>query len=436
MSTEWIVIEVMAIFIEGITKVYFLNNRYASKFKSMLPQLVAVFCLFGWGIIGTFFDFPSFLYDGINIVIILAYLLWMKYGTFGQKLFGLILTHAISIGSSLAGAGLASILTNVSMEHTMLYQDSSRLLAIILIKTIEIVLFYGLAKRHYRLQTLQKKPAIVLTCAVIMIFLCFLFMFINLSSFNVQANQTLIWLAAGLLFILIGVFVMYEMFIQEETRNISLSTRLQRLEMESKFFKELDIMQADLRTWRHEYKNNLLALRALIEEGSIAKTLEYLNKISGETSQERTMLQSSNPVLDAVVSTKLMLARSYDIEVSIHVVYPEVNNIDDNDLCAIIGNLLDNAIEACERMSKKEKPRFISFSLLIKGKNLVISILNSYDGEIRRSGERYLTVKNGPLHGIGIQYTDSIVEKYQGHVLRTCQDGVFETHVMLPLISV
>jgi signal transduction histidine kinase len=369
-------------------------------------------------------------------MIILTYLLLTKYGSFGQKLFGLVLAFAISIGSSLAGAGLASLITNVSMTHTQVYQDSSRLLALILIKAIEIILFYGLAKRHYSLRVLQRKPVIVLTCAVIMIFSCFLFIFFNLSNFDEQANYILIWLAAGMLFILIGVFVMHEMFIREETRNINLSSRLQRLEMESHFFKELGAIQTDLRTWRHEYKNNLLALRALVEEGSSEKTLDYLDKISGESFQENIMLHTGNTVLDAVVSSKLMLARSAGIEVSIQAVYPEINQIEDNDLCAIVGNLLDNAIEACERMSKTEKNRFITFSLLIKGKNLVISILNSYNGEIKRAGDRYLTVKGNSLHGIGIQYIDSIVEKYQGHVLRKYQDGVFETHVMLPLISV
>jgi hypothetical protein len=434
MSSEWIIIEVIAIFIEGLTKVYFLNSRYASKFKSIVPQLIAWLCLFGWGIIATFSGFPILPYEGMICLIILTYLLLTKYGSFGQKLFGLVLTLAISIGSSLAGAGLASLISNVSMTHTQVYQDSSRLLALILIKAIEIILFYGLAKRHYPLRVLQRKPVIVLTCAVIMIFSCFLFMFFSLSNFDEQANYILIWLAAGMLFILIGVFVMHEMFIREETRNINLSTRLQRLEMESHFFKELGVIQTDLRTWQHEYKNNLLALRALVEEGSSEKTLIYLDKISGESFQENTMLHTGNTVLDAVVSSKLMLARSTGIEISIQAVYPEINQIEDNDLCAIAGNLLDNAIEACERMGKTEKTRFITFSLLVKGKNLVISILNSYNGEIKRAGDRYLTIKENSLHGIGIQYIDSIVEKYQGHVLRTYQDGVFETHVMLPLI--
>jgi sensor histidine kinase YesM len=435
MKIEWIIIETIAVFVDALVKVYFLNSRFASKFESIIPQLLAWLCFFGWGVAGTFLHFPIWLYDGFMCVIILSYLLLAKYGTLGQKLFGLVLTEALVYGSSLAGAGLASLFTYVNIAHTQVHQDNARLLTIVLIKTIQIILFYMLAKKHFRFRELKKAPVIMLTCAAILLFFCLLFMFFNLSVFDEQANHLLIGLSAGLLFILIVMFAMYEIFVREESRNIELSTSLQRLEMESHFFKELDAMQADLRIWRHEYKNNLVALRAIIKDSSSEKSLEYLDKISGDPLRESAMLQTGNTVLDAVVSSKLLLACSRGIKVNIQAVYPELNNIEDNDLCAIAGNLLDNAIEACERMSNGTQTRFISFSLLAKGKNLVLSILNSYEGEIKRVGKVFLTAKNNPLHGIGIKYVDSIVEKYQGHVLREYQNGMFETHVMFPLIA-
>jgi len=436
MKTAWIVIEMIAILVDGITKIYFLSSRFNSKYKLFIPQLLVWFCLVVWGGLGTFLSFPTLLYDGITYAIVLTYLIIAKQGHLSQKLFAVILTFALVIGSSLAGAGLASLISKVSIEHTLIYQDSARLFAIIIIKTIQIALFYTLAKKHYTLRALQKKPVIVLTVAAIMVLACLLFLLLNLTEFSEETNYVLIWLAVGLLVILVVMFTMYELFIREETRNIDLSTRLQRLEIESHFFKELDVMLSDLRTWRHEYKNNLLALQALIENDSREKALEYICKISGDSRQESAMLQTGNPVLDAVVSSKLMLARRNGIEIDVQAVYPENNTIEDNDLCAIAGNLLDNAIEACERMNATEQQRFISFSLLVKGKNLTLSIHNSYDGEIKRSGDRFFTIKKSEYHGIGLSYVDSIVDKYQGHVLREYQNGIFKTYVMLPLISV
>ena len=435
MKTEWIVIEMTAVLIDGLTKVYFLSSRYTSKYKSIAPQLLALACFVGWGTCATLNSFPTLFYDSMDYMLVLVYLILTKQSSFMQKLFGWVMTIALAFSSSLAGAGLASLISNVNMEHTLLYQDSARLLAIIFIKTFQVVLFYGLAKKHYNLRGVQKKPVIVLTCAALIVFVCLLFLFVNISDFNEQSNFLLIWLAIGLLFILIGIFILYEMFIREEVRNIDLTTRLQRLELETHFFKELEIMLNDLRTWRHEYKNNLVALHALINDGSSEKMLDYLEKMSIETFRETAMLQTGNTVLDAVVSSKLMLAHSKGIDVNIHAVYPEINTIEDNDLCAIAGNLLDNAIEACERMGLSENLRFISFSLLVKSRNLMLSIVNSYEGNIKRVGDKILTIKENEYHGIGIRYVDSLVDKYKGYVLREYQNGIFETHVMLPLIK-
>ena len=435
MLTEWIVIETIAVLVDGITFVYFINSRFSSKKESQIPQISALLCLIGWGLIATFLAFPSVIYDGAIYVLLVAYLLLTKRGTLWQKLFGVALTFALSIGISLAGAGLASFITNVNVEHTLIYQDSTRLLAIILIKSIQIVVFYLLAKKHYHHRTLEMKPLIVLGCIITMVFSCLLFMFSNLSELNEQSNNILIWLSVGALLILVGVFLMYELFAWEAERIADLSRCLQRLEMESEFNREICAMHSDLRTWRHEYNNNLIALRAVLEEGTHEDALEYLDSISIESVRDSVIIQTGNTVLDAVVSSKLLLARSYGIDVSVQAVYLNTNIIEDKDICAIIGNLLDNATEACERMEVAGQIRYLSFSLFVKGKNLAISVLNSYDGKIKRDGNKYLTSKGSQEHGIGLQNVDSIVAKYQGHVVREYHDGVFETHVLIPLIS-
>ena len=162
--------------------------------------------------------------------------------------------------------------------------------------------------------------------------------------------------------------------------------------------------------------------------------MPYIDSIDKEPERNHITLNTGNIVLDSVVSSKLWLAQSRDIDVSLQAVYPENHPINDNDLCAIIGNLLDNAIEACDRITDAASTKFISLTILVKGKNLVVSLSNSFNNEIKREGERYLTLKEGRFHGMGIAHVDSIVSKYQGHVIRENNHGVFETHIMLPLI--
>ena len=98
---------------------------------------------------------------------------------------------------------------------------------------------------------------------------------------------------------------MYELFVSEEEENINLSARLQRAELEQIFYREIDAMYVDMRNWRHDYRSNLIALRAILEEGKTGKAMEFLDRISQEPEQVKRTLQTGNLVLDAVVSSKL-----------------------------------------------------------------------------------------------------------------------------------
>jgi sensor histidine kinase YesM len=435
MGLIWIAIETAAVFVDGITKVYFLGKRFMSRQGKVVWPALFLAVLIVWGMAATFLAFNIPLYESVTYSAVFAYLCLARQGKIPQKVFGTLLVLALDLGSSLLGLSLASFVMATSLKNTLLYQDSSRLLALVLSKTVQIVLVYVLANRQHSSSRIRSKPLITLSGAVLLVFSFMLFLFFNLSDFDEQANHIMLWLSLGLMVIVIGFFLIYEVFSQESERILELSARLQRLEIETGFFRELDAMQSDLRIWRHEYQNNLIALRSLIEEDGREMALEYLDSISVPSLRERAVLQTGNSVLDAVVSAKLLLARSKRIDVSIQAVYPEENIIDDDDLCAIVGNLLDNAIEANERMSDSERLRFISFSLMVKGKNLVLSISNSYEGEIARLGDRFPTSKDGAFHGIGIRHVDAIVDKYRGHVLREYQNGIFETHVLLPLVK-
>lgn len=103
------------------------------------------------------------------------------------------------------------------------------------------------------------------------------------------------------------------------------------------------------------------------------------------------------------------------------------------DLSILIGNLLDNAIEACMQIPE-EKERFIRIYVDIVKKQLYISVTNSMNGRARKLGNSYLSAKQG-CHGFGLLRIDSIVSKYHGFINRQTENGIFATEVMLPLVG-
>jgi len=434
MSFEWIVIETLAVIVENLAIVHFMSSRFESKRNSFSSQLLVWFALCVLGLVFVFAQIQTRAFDIVGCVAMFVYLHWAKRGVLWQKVLCIVITYALVACSSFIGAGISSMLIGVNMGHTLLFQDTSRLLALVFIKAMQVVLFFTLAKKPANSQVLKKNSLVMLSLTIVSVLSCIMLIFTKVHEFDSRLNSSLTWLAAGLLTVLVVIFLLYEMFMREETRNIDLSTQLQRLELEMRYFSEIDAVYADIRTWRHEYRNNLIALRTLVEHGEDGKALEFIDGISLDPMSDNDLLQTGNLVLDAVVSSKLWFANSHGIKVDIQAVYPKKNYIEDNDICAIAGNLLDNAIEACLRMGSENQDRFISFTLLVKGKNLALSICNSFEGAPNKDGDSYLTVKDKHFHGIGIKYVDSIVEKYGGHVVRSHAGGIFETHVMLPLI--
>ena len=289
--------------------------------------------------------------------------------------------------------------------------------------------------QNRRSRRLRGPSIILFTLIVITILVCLAIIVSAKDAFETALDSTLTQQAAGLLLILILVFLMYKMFEREEYLNAELSSRLQQVELESRHINEIDAMYSDIRKWKHEYRNNLLSLRALVELKKEEEALAFIDNMDSGADRYSNTLQTGNIVLDAVVSSKLWYAKSKGIEVSIHAVYPEDIQIDDNDLCSLVGNLLDNAIEACLRINGDEISKVISFSLLSRSRHLELSIRNSYDGVLRKKGERFLSVKDEVFHGIGTGLIDSIVEKHHGHIIRESTNCEFDTHIVIPLLQ-
>ena len=103
--------------------------------------------------------------------------------------------------------------------------------------------------------------------------------------------------------------------------------------------------------------------------------------------------------------------------------------VSDIDLCVILGNLIDNAIEACEKM---EEGRFIRLYIGTFQKQLYISVTNSTNEMIKKLDEEYITTKRGN-HGHGLKRINLEVEKYGGYINRKNEPGIFVTEIMLPL---
>lgn len=211
-------------------------------------------------------------------------------------------------------------------------------------------------------------------------------------------------------------------------------------ELITKHYDEVQNIYKTMRGWRHDYHNHIQAMKVLTmqvqEENGNCKALsqldEYLCKLNDDLTTVDTVMKTGNVMVDAILNSKLSLMKAKKIPVNAKAVVPAKFNISEVDLCAVIGNLLDNAMEACEKQPEESK-RFIRVYIGILKEQLYVSVANSVYGEVRKNGKRYLSTKGSASHGYGLMRIDRIVKKYDGYVNRQNEEGVFITEVMLPL---
>ena len=189
-----------------------------------------------------------------------------------------------------------------------------------------------------------------------------------------------------------------------------------------------------MRGWRHDYHNHLQAMKAYVEMDQQEQLKSYLQLLEEDLDQVNQLIESGNVHLDAILNSKISLAIVKGIQVDYSASCPEVLAVSNIDLCALLGNLLDNAVEACEKQMSEnslEQP-FMRIYIGIFKKQLYLSVTNSTNETIRKLDSDYISKKRGN-HGHGLKRIHLVVEKYEGYLNQQNEPGVFVTEILLPL---
>lgn len=202
-------------------------------------------------------------------------------------------------------------------------------------------------------------------------------------------------------------------------------------ELVNRHYDEVETMYRKMRGWRHDYHNHIQVLKAYMAVKQFTQAEEYLDRLEEDLYTVDTVLKTGNVMVDAILNSKLALIREKNIEVDATAIVPQDIAISGIDLSVLIGNILDNAMEACEQIPKEK--RFIRIYIDVIKKNFYVSVTNSTYEKKKQNGLFTRTKKQGD-HGFGLLRIDNIVCKYKGSINRQAEEGVFATEVLLPLI--
>ena len=195
-------------------------------------------------------------------------------------------------------------------------------------------------------------------------------------------------------------------------------------------YAEVQNMYTQIRGWRHDYRNHIQTMKAYAASGNLDAIRNYLDALDTDLSTVDTVIKTGNAMADAILNSKISLAKSKKIAVHADAHIPYKLATSELDLCVIIGNLFDNAIEAS--LALPEEQRMIRVYMDMKNTQLYISFTNiTATSKLSKMNGRFRTTK-GRGHGFGLVRIDNIVERLEGYISRNSEDGAFTTEILLP----
>ena len=195
-------------------------------------------------------------------------------------------------------------------------------------------------------------------------------------------------------------------------------------------YQEVENMYRQMRGWRHDYRNHIQTMKVLASSGDLEGIRSYLDRLDTDLNTVDLAVKTGNAMADAVLNSKISLAKSRDIPVQVDAHIPVRLKMSELDLCCVIGNLFDNAIEASLALPPEE--RLIRVYMDMKGTQLYLSFTNfTAQGKREKRDGRFLTTK-GEGHGFGLVRIDAIVERLEGYLSRNSEDGAFTTEILIP----
>lgn len=225
-------------------------------------------------------------------------------------------------------------------------------------------------------------------------------------------------------------FILYALRQTIETISLEEKLHISEVHLASQE-KQLDGLQQkieDVRRSKHDLRHFLLSIKGHADNSNYNNLITMIDEYLSNLHSAETLSLCENPALNAILCYYKNLAAEQGIAFSLTSNLPATFLYPETDLCIILGNLVENAMEACMRQTKR--PRFVEIQLtMVSNRILTFIVKNSYEGVIRQNHSDFCSSKRRGI-GIGIASIRSIVQKYYGTAKFEFHDGVFKASVL------
>jgi sensor histidine kinase regulating citrate/malate metabolism len=190
--------------------------------------------------------------------------------------------------------------------------------------------------------------------------------------------------------------------------------------------------QEETRRLRHEMRHHLALLSEMLSQKQEERAGEYVRSLLAQVEALPSANYSDNMVINAIAGYYLNAARTEGVRVETDIRPEKTLPLKDEELCVLLTNLLENALEACRRMDR-EQDRFLSVRIVSGGEHLLIDCENSthVQAAVGPDGTVPTSKSDEKSHGFGLPAIRAIVEKHGGQLAISCENGCFRAQVTL-----
>lgn len=198
------------------------------------------------------------------------------------------------------------------------------------------------------------------------------------------------------------------------------------------YYQKLEKVTKETRAIKHDMKNHLIVMKGLAEKKDINTLNSYIQTLQNSFERVSKIISTGNSILDSIVNEKLEIAKTKQIEMGIDVSIPNEIPIDGIDLCVMVANSLDNAIEACDKMKPGSEKKIHIYGRMERG-FLSFIISNTIAKSVYVINNKIITDKLDKInHGYGLKNINTSVKRYQGKMKIENQDDEFTLYIDIP----
>lgn len=429
------IIEIIGDFISALMLIYFFNRVMITKNKKYSKVYTVLMIMFYAFIpvndinrnVPNLIGYKIFLFIIIYEAIVLIYPVLFKKGRISEKFFLTQFYISMMLGSSFIIYSMFSMFFNTTFMDILLnigYERSIAMLVNRFIQFILIIIFLNNIDNISFIKYIKDKTlyigGIVLILNHILVFL--IEMDILKKLYKINSN----------------VIVMVLILCIIQVLSIHMLNALAK-EIEEKFVLKMDLnrkihdeevidMYTKIIGWKHDLKNHINMIWGLLEVSTKEDVISYVKEIDESISELDKNIYTENMAINSILISKMKYAEQECINVNLDLKIDSEIKISNVDICVVLGNLLDNSIEAC---SSVEGYRHIDLIIVSQNNKLVIKISNNTNGYVNKVKDKFLTTKRNAMNGIGLTQVDNIVKKYNGYINRKHENNIFTTYMMI-----